>query len=247
MRLAEARDNIRRRLGIVVPIDTTLTNAQAGDAPSWDPHPSNALLDQIIREACSYITTECGITDTGNVISVSVAAQTASVPYLVELSNLPGVPSNQVVTVKAAWWADSTGSGDRPLYPQSFAARERVSWRDWSRAVGLPAWYAVDSYRVYIMPGPEAAGTLKLRVGLGLLAPDDDISHFHGIPEDLVPRVLDVADFLLASVTPADVDMAARLPAFKLRCDDAVDALKRWWNGQNEGYQPRLIARVGRR
>lgn len=247
MDLAHARDEIRRRLGQVPPIDTSLDGAQAGDAPTWEPSPSNPLLDQCIREACSLITTECGVVDNGNIISVSVNAQTDSVPYMVMLNNLTGVPSDQVVTVKGAWWADISGSGDRPLVPQSFAARERVSWRDWSRAPGLPAWYAVDNYRVYVMPAPSTAGTLKLRVGLGLIAPDDDISQFHGLPADYVPRILDVVTFMLAIVTPADTDMAARLPALKLKRDEAIEAIKRWWNSNNPAYQPRVIARVGRR
>lgn len=246
MNLAQSRDVVRRRLGQVPPIDTTLAGAKPGDAPSWDPSPSNAAINQCISEACSMITTECGVVDNANVIEVPIDAQTDNGPYLVPLNTLTGQPTDQVVTVKNAWWADTSEGGDRPLVPQSFEGRERVNWRDWSREPGLPAWYAVDNYRVYLMPAPANGGTLKLRVGLGLIAPMDDISEFHGVPADYVPRIIDVAVFLLASINPADTDMGARLPAMKLKRDEAIYSIRQWYNTQNAAYQPRLIPRIWR-
>lgn len=242
MNRAQMRDWLRRNLGIQPPIDTQLEGAKAGDAPSWQPDPSNASLDQAIRDACAFVNRELRLTDAGSVTSISVTAQTADGPYWLEMNHqITGLRPGSVVGVKAAWW--NNGTDRRQLTPITLEELERDGVRYLDEPVGDPRWYVVSGYRLGVYPAPSAAGTLEGRFTTGLLAPESDAQSFQQIPEEYEQCPLYLALVLIAKVVPDDMEMLTRAKAFEPEASQGLLQLGRWYNSQvSPQRQPSLAA-----
>lgn len=246
MNRAQGRDWVRRTLGIIPPVDAQVPGAKPGDAPPWQPDPSNPLINQAFDNAASYIAGELGVVDAGDAVSVSVAAQTDAGPYWQDLRELEGVRSGSVIGVRRAWWND--GSQRTLLTPIGFDELDRDgrNWRD--EDPGTPLYRDVQNYRLAVFPAPASAGTLEVEVTSSLMAPLHDGEGFEQLPLAFETDMLYCVAFEVAMVLPDDTEMASRAKMLEGARQNAVARITRWMRSQaNEGHQPSIIPAVTRR
>ena len=219
MNLAEGFDWIRRSVGVVPPIDRGV--GDAGEEPSWQPFPSNALLSQAVDHACRIINREIGLGEGPEVISISVGVQTVS-PYVMSLGNVPLMARGSVTTVRRVWWENEL-LRSTTLYKETQQRRNYID-----EAVGTPVDYAVEDYKLYIMPAPSAAGTLKLMVGAAVLGPKGLRDGFHGLPSAYETVPLSIASAMVAGILASDAEMIARKPNLDAMAAAELDSLREW-------------------
>lgn len=247
MTLAEVRDRVRRLLGVVPAVDTLMAGAAAGDNVSWQPHPSNALLNQCIEKACACVSVEAKVTDDGAPLLVDVDAQTEDGPYEVKLGELEGYRAGALNTVKSCWW-HTTDGGDYFLTPTTFYSRERSVLRDWARPPGMPYWYAVEDYRLWLIPAPDTAGQVRIRAGFGMIAPTQDAQDFRGLPNDYMQYLIDIAALEVAMAMPGDTEMQQRIQILSAKRQLAIEMIARWYGSdKQEAAQAQITARTTRR
>lgn len=227
MNRAEMRDWLRRMLGIQPPSDTTLEDAKPGDAPSWQPEPSNARLNQAIADACATINRRLRLTDQQDPISVTVSAQTDNGPYWVSLeTSLDTLPARSITSITGALWND--GSTRTTLTASSLEELRRIFGTIEDTEPSTPTHYIVEHYRAGLWPAPDTAGTLELRVTTGLLAPQSDTEGFRQLPAEYDQCVLYTALVDVAKGALEDSAMAQIAKSYQNEAIRGEDELARW-------------------
>jgi len=221
----------------------------AGMQPTWQPDPSNYKIKSAIRNACSTVNRQINLTDAGSIRQVPIAGQTATGPYILDLAAVPGFTDRSINSIRRAWWFDGTETHQR-LIPTILSSLDRIESQYIGEAASSARRFAIEGYKLYILPAPSSDGYLEFMAGCGILAPDDDTDGFDQIPTDYDPSVLYIALIELAKMLPNDVEMRSRAEAFAPDATAALERLAAWFNGgSNDEVAPDLIfdARMMRR
>jgi hypothetical protein len=205
MTRAQMRDAIRLEMGLPI---AKSRGGNVGDPAKTHPRPTNDLINQKLDDALSMIARESGFSVVSS-LTQAVSAQTANGAYSVSLWSF-GVPtvkqgsSDQVRRV--SWYNGETWE---MLTPSSREAMDRDN-RDWDNTPpSVPQWWWVEGNNLFIAPAPEAAGTLKINAGVGVMGYDTDNAFIEELPATLLPAVRVVAVQMIGLSDPTDPEMQA--------------------------------------
>lgn len=245
---AQLRERIRRdRLGIVTPIEMNLSTAAEGDAPTYQPDPSNNVINAAIEEALSEINGDIFFSGSSGMIPIVVAAQTTGPYYQIDLQTAitSYTGTAQINNVSHAQWTPDDGNATR-LIAKSFRELDRDRG-DWMNApVGVPQNYIIDSYNLYIYPAPSSAGTLNLMTGLSMLSPVDDTDTIGQLPADYHPTIMDMAAVRCIRTMIGNIEMQARLPILVPQIIEGKRLIRRWYISQMQDRQDGVTHRSNR-
>lgn len=244
------RDAIRRKIGIVPPIDAGL--GPSGALPLGQSYPDNAVLNQCIADAIRTINRRCRLHET-NGITVSLSAQTANGPLVQPLTGLIGCATQTSInTVQRLIFTDSAGNVTR-LAATNFFEEDRRRYLFDTLAPGTPQFYFIQGYQLFIYPAPSLAGTLTIWAGTAITQMSDDVSVIDQLPSDYLQAVEDwgalfVCMYMPTSPRPPLPGLLQRLPLWKEMAEKEIAEILEWHNGlMEEEYQPTLAAAIGRR
>ena len=199
------RDMCRVKLGKGLAIEQTPPGPMGDPAPNQK-NPSNYRINQQVRESIAEINLSCGFATSATPLSVAVAAQTADGPVSVDLSGYPG----GINDVMSAWWADSSGNVTPLTYTSSYDLGRDYSLYP-ATEPSTPLQIFIEGYRAWLLPAPSSAGTLNMRLGVGLLAPQNDFEPISQLSPDEAAGLATVVATELAATEVDDQVMASRL------------------------------------
>src|SRR5262249_30274810 len=151
----------------------------AGVAPPWQPEPSNYKLNSAIITAADRVTRECPVPGDTSLTTLNIDAQTASGPYVFNISGMPGFAERDVSMFMRTYWFD--GQTYQEIRPCNLRSLDLNMDNYLNDGPGTPFRVAVEGQFAYLMPAPASAGSFVANVG-GLLAPYSDDEGFFGIP-----------------------------------------------------------------
>lgn len=249
---ADYREWLRLRLGVKTPLeawtqavdldwDHTPLPPQAGAQPDNQIEPSNYKLNSAIVSAANRVTRECRFSDALNFTDINVPSQTAVGPYTLRLDTLPGFPENGVVRVRRSYWYTGTvaDGNPTPVYPALLGQLDAQIDNYLTNGPATPYQIAIEGMLLYLLPGPESAGILRLTVGSGALAPLTDSEGYDGIPEAYTDCVNYIALLELASIMPNDTEMTRRAKDFQDDAAQSMLSLMAWTDNEAlDEFQP---------
>lgn len=226
---AQMRDDIRRNLNKEVAKDRN-PSAADGDPSTVDPAPTNAQLDKALREAISFISVETGFSE-ANPVEVEVAAQTADGAYAINLRSL-SVPVNEVRRV--SWDNGSTRERLKPLQRDELDNTRRQWEND---TVGVPQWFWIEGYKLYLLPSPSSAGTLSIIAGTGIIGFETDNDVIEQLPNDYHPTASDCATWFYADTQQNDSEMAGYAKTFSAKALRGIQNILKFRQKVNKQHQ----------
>jgi len=244
---AEYRDWLRRELGIVPPRDQWLMWQDLGQTPDGPMPPAgaqptdnlqilNSTLNQCIQSACNRVTIECRVPDALRWTDIPVPGQTATGPYTFRLSTLPGFAERSAVRLRRSYWQPPNGQF-QPVTPTDLSQLDTQGVDYLNNGPGAPTQIAIEGDLVYLLPGPDQDGTLRLTVGSGALAPQTDLEGFDGVPSSYDEQVLYIALTEVAMIPTVDAEMRARAQSFAPLAERGLLNLTNWFdNASNDEY-----------
>lgn len=217
---AMMRDVIRHNLNKTTARDYTPTAAY-GDPSSVCPEPSNATLNEKLREAVSMLIRKTGFAEI-NPVDVDIDAQTENGTYSINLRNLP-VPINQIR--RASWNNGDTYRRLTATQRDEFD-NNRQQWEN--ETPSEPRYYWQEGYTLYLLPAPSEAGTLRLIAGTGSVEFETDANTVEQLLNDEQPIVTYLATALYAMTQHSDNEMKDAAKTFLALGQDGInDILKR--------------------
>lgn len=199
-----------------------------GAQPDDSPFPSNSLLDSVITSACNTVTRRCRMLDAIHYTEIAIPSQTAGGPYMLRLDALPGFSDGQAVNIRRAYWI-TTGDTDYQRLEPIFLGQQDTDQSNWMNdGPATPQQIAVEGMSIYLLPGSDTGGTLRLTVGAGLLAPMSDDEGYDGIPEAYDDAVNYLALVELSMIPSGDKEMQARAAAFSPFAQAGLAEIDAW-------------------
>jgi hypothetical protein len=254
MTLAEQRDWLRQRLGVITPIERwnswggASNPAQGprpvpGTQPDWSPAPSNVLLNSAISTACDVVNRNANLSGS-HIRYHDVAATSSNGPQAIELASLEGYPQRSIISIRKAWWLTSPGDTSTAfrLQPRVIGDLDRRGASYIADGPGTPFEFWVDGYTLFIHFGASAAGQVAYVAGDGLLAPLTDNDTFDPIPSSYDTCILNIALVELGKMLPNDTEMKARAVAFTPDAASGLNDIMSWFAGMSsDEMNPTLI------
>lgn len=210
-----------------------------GAQPSWALVPSDYTLNSVIRSACATVIRKCRVQNALHFTEVDIASQTATGPFILRLDALPGFADGQVVRLRRSYWTQDSGVTFTRVMPVLLSQQD-IEMSNWmNNGPGTPTQIAVEGMQIYVLPGPDTAGTLRMTVGSGCLAPLMDDEGYDGIPEAYDDAINYVALMELAAVLAGDAEMQKRLSVFAPFAAEGLKELEAWFdNAALEDFEP---------
>lgn len=242
---AQFRDAIRHNLNKRTALDDDPVNGKAGEPSSRFPWPDNRLINQKLDEAISFLSRKARFSEvTGIEVSVALGTETPQTVSLRTVGLDQGLQLGQINEVRRVYWDD--GSTKTRLIP---VAREELD-REWrafqSEDVGVPRCFSIEGYTLSLYPGSDAAGTLVLIVGAGIVGFMTDADTIEQLPVDYHTVPQHLATGMLAALQTEDVEMQDAAKTFMAMGLDGVADVKRHLARQNVQQQRNLpIASFG--
>jgi len=240
---AQIRDRVRRvYLGITPPIDpqpgtgAPVPGAQAGDAPTQRPDPSNAVLNDCLEMAVADLCRKCDYHE-NRVEAFPVAAYPAgfSGPAWVGLQEFLG--SANLRDIKRVVWTDSTHPPTL-LQGTSWQTRDRLQQPQEAVPCGLPVFYLLQGYELGLLPAPTAAGTLSMLLGTSPYGPVTDQDILRQLPVDFHEVVFVGAAIRSLSRIAEDAEAQAKLSTLVPVWLTGVGEVMTYKNGALRAQQP---------
>lgn len=243
----EFRDSIRRKLGIIPPIDVVGTAALPGDQPTNYPYPTNMQINDALLGAVSDINRECQFHVQQYTVPVPPFPAGSRGPFQLDLSNLNpntfGVlvsPVGHVNDVLRVLWVP-TGGIQQLLTPSNRDYLDRAGIGDYySDVASVPKTWYVEQYSLYLLPAPVVAGTLVLTLGTGIVGLDCEDSVIDQVPIDFQDVFEYQAIVRLAKTQTLDVEAQERASMFGADAVLGMHQLKAWREGVSGAPQPAL-------
>lgn len=232
---AQFRDVVRRNLGIRPPVDDGI--GFAGDEPSGQASPKNAEIDATLEEAIAYLNTEAGFRATE--FSYPIAAVSAT--YVGPLAQYMGSntqPPNLLTDVRRATWYNGTVT--TVLTPTSQVEQDRLQTNYLQQGPSTPTQYWIQSYTVYLLPAPAAAGTLSLYGGTAIYGFTGDNGTIDQLPVEMQYAVSDCATWLLLRRRAAIPEYAQMLGQYVQSAAIWAQKLKDWAASLNREFTPSI-------
>lgn len=253
---AQFRDSIRRKLGIVPPIDISLSNP-AGAQPTNSPYPTNMQINDALQDAISDVNRECGFHVNRFSVPVPVDPSVPFGPFRIDLSNLApnteGVlvaPTGRIIDVKRVLWYPGLvreGTPTTPpvlLYPTTRDNLDRSDNNNYYAAPSsFPQGYYVEEYSLWITPGQSEDGTYLLTCGTGITGLQCDNDVIDQIPIDY-QNIFDYGGVYHLSITQTmDAEAQARAQAFGPLFTQGMVRFKSWINDGTGAAEPVMLFR----
>lgn len=223
---AQMRDAIRRDLQILPPFDQG--TGIEGEQPSYARFPSNAVINQKLNEALAYLSAKVGYSvNTDYEIEVDVTTENGAQGF--SLSDpRDGMGIATVDDVRQVLWDDGTTT--YLLQPRNYHEMDRAGWQWQNESPGVPRWYWIEGYTLYILPGSGTAGTLRCIIGDGMTTYTNDASTIQGLPVTYHTGVQYIADMLIAASQPQDAEMRNFYAMYKPMAAEWVEQIGQWYN-----------------
>lgn len=238
---ADYREWLRTRLGITTPRqqwqlqdDLGLVPAppqpDPGVQPSWDLTVTNSMLNQCIESAAKTAIRECRVANAINFtdLPVSAMASTDTGPYTFLLSSIPVFGGGDPVRLRRSYWFD--GTTYQQVMPANLSQLDVQNVDYLNNGPGTPTQIAIEGNLVYLMPGPQTDGILRLTVGSGALAPLTDTEGYDGVADSYADALNYIALVELAAMLTSNKEMAQRAAAFAPMAAKSIQDLTAWFD-----------------
>lgn len=184
---AEFRDEVRRSMNIVPPIDVSLSNP-AGAQPFNYPNPTNQQINQAFQQAISQTNREAGFHVTEYTLPVAAIDATTEGPFGIYLGDLTPNTTGSTVAFppkgiindvqRLLWLPAAAGSVPVLVLPKFRDNLDRSGNSSYYRTfpAAIPQFWYIEGYTLYVTPSQSTTGSYILTVGTGLanFACDDD-------------------------------------------------------------------------
>lgn len=253
---AEFRDRIRRKLGIVPPIDVVGSGAAPGDQPSNYPSPTNMQINDALIDAIADINRECQYhVETYNV-PVSSTNGSAYGPFVLDMEDFtPNTSMSRIFDnnghindIQRVLWQPSGTGPSQLLEPVTRGQLDRNFLSQYYAF--LPSnpqkWY-VEAYKLYITPSQNVSGTYTITAGTGLvgLMCDDDV--LDQCPEQWQNTFESQAIKRLSMMDTENVESQERYAEYGLFADKGIAQWQAWRHDTSGTPQPYLAFKSYRR
>jgi hypothetical protein len=210
-----------------------------GTPSTTDPRPIIAEYNWSLDEAVRKINRRAFPDSSGAQKSITVSAQTASGPYLLDTSAaIAGVwTAGEVTDIYDAWWQDATGG--RLHLNHTTADTIRSDRSDiYNEVPSTPTFLWMDGQTLNLFPAPAAAGTLQVitRFCLPLLSSDTDSCS--ALPEAYHSTIWQLGALLLAGLYPNDTEMQNRIAVLTPESEESLLDVMRWQREREAGPTP---------
>lgn len=250
---AEFRDEVRRCLGIVPPIDDPASGAQAGEQPTNAPKPTNQEINQALQNAVS----DCnrGAEFHQDRFDIPVPAQVSGTlgPFQINLATLDpntfGVlvsPIARIVSVQRVLWHSGTQANPTsqpvllaPVYRDNLDRGGNTDY--FNVPASLPQQWYVDGYSLLITPAQNVVGVYQLTCATGIrgLMCDQDV--LDQVPIDYQNIFLYGAVFHVCIAETQDVEWKDRAAVYGARFERGIIQFKGWVYGGTGAPSPVLV------
>lgn len=220
------RDAVRRRLGRGVASDGT-PPGPVGQPALNQKNPTNSSINMMVHEVVAELNLSCEFAVGSTPLQYSVAAQTVNGPVSIDLTGYPG----GINSVMSAWWEDSNSNVTPLAYTSSYDLGRDFSMYP-SVEPSTPLQIFVEGYRAWLLPAPDTAGTLFMRVGVGLLAPQNDWEPISQLSND---EAAGLATIVAAELAATEID------------DQVMESRLKWLAPKSQEWKSRIATSVGRR
>lgn len=245
---AEFRDSIRRKMGIVPPIDVSMSNP-AGAQPTNFPDPTNQQINDALTDAISDINRECGFHVTGFLVPVAAQAGTIVGPFGIYLGDLqPNTSTTPILSpnarvldvLRVLWVPDSSVIPVliQPVYRDSID-RSGVS-QYYSAYPSQPQQWYVEGYVLYITPAQSETGKYYLTCGTGIADFGCDDGVIDQIPYDYQNIFEYAAIVNIAIGKPMDVEAQSLVQMYAPKASAGINRFKEWKLGGTGAPQPTM-------
>lgn len=237
---AQFRDQIRRYIGIVPPIDVPNATALPGQQPTNYPVPANQQINQCLTDAIANINRECQYHVQAIDVPVPAADPTIYGPYQIDMS-LFTTQTALVNDIQRVLW---TSSGGVPQIIQP-VTRDQLDRNFVSQYYAFqpsqPELYYVEGYSVYITPAQNSAGTYTFTCGTGLVGLQNDGDVLDQCPDQFQNTFVYEAIRLLAMTQTLDVEAETR---YQMYGQQALIGMRQWkeWRHNLSGTQQPTLA-----
>lgn len=249
---AAFRDEVRRCLGIIPPIDVPGSGAAPGDQPSNSPKPTNQEINQALQNAVSDCNRDTEFHQ--DRFDVPVTAQSSDLlgPFFIELSTLNpnrvGVlvqPVARIITVQRVTWhpgeLSETLTNQTLLTPVFRDSLDRSGTSDYyTIPASTPRYWFVDGYGLLITPAQNIAGVFQLTCATGIRGLQCDTDTLDGVPIDYQNIFLYGAIMHVSIAETQDVEWKDRAGAYGGMFRQGVQQFKRWVYGGTGAPQPTM-------
>jgi len=247
---ADYREWVRMRLQVKSPLAQWLLARDLGwehseippppgAQPETQQDPTNYVINNAIARAQDTIVRECYIIDAHNYTDIPVPAMapTAVGPQVLNFLDFPGFMDREPTKIRRAYWFD--GLTYNRLLPVNMMQMDQVLSQYMNNGPGVPYQFGTEGGNMFLLPGTESAGTLRLSVGGGFSAPLTDDEGYEGIPESYDDCVNYIALLEIAQLMASDTEMQARAKNFEDEKVRSMIALQNWFdNASNEEFLP---------
>lgn len=248
---AEMRDEIRRMIGILPPIDLVPSiGALPGAQPSNYPVPTNQQINSCLTNAISNINRECQYHV--NVYNVPVAAGGTSTygPYAISMEDFTPntsataifTPSGLVNNILRVLWTPQGGQPNNLIQPISRDNLDRSGVSNYQNLLpSQPTWWYVEGYTVYITPAQDAAGTYTFTCGTGLVGLQTDADVLDQCPDQYQNTFYYETIKLIGMANPQDVELQSLVQTYGQMAEAGKRDWKAWRHNNSGAQQASLL------
>lgn len=241
---AEHRDQVRRLLGYIPPVDDNV--GVPGEVPTVNPWPDNPFLDVAIDDTVAWMSRKVKVAGDAAPILYPVPSQTANGPYQITLQQI--APLGVVNDVRrVAWLQDNQNEQTLRRWNREEVDRDRLSGF-MTQVPGAPEAYWVEFGKLSLWPAPQTAGTLSIMFGKSLWSQaqtiDDEIVEI--IPSDYWP-IIDYRTALLVCLQqPEDMVEAPRAAMIQQMLNEILPEFESWVRRQSRMQEASMVPLTGR-
>jgi hypothetical protein len=236
--LPEARDSVRRRLGVPVAKDV----GGAVGEPANMPFPSNGNINDVLNEELARLDTFKRLMPKRDyAIVLSPVSSGFRGPMEVPLDDdqwQPKPGEGGIIELFSAGWQTGTNpSSWQPLNVSTRAQSEydRVSYLNDMPSTPSDVW--IDRRVLFVYPAVNVSGTVKINAREGVGDWTDDTGALAYLPPNLQPALFDMVAVEIANQHAGDTEMARRLQILMPMGEVGRQRIMAWAANENPGNQ----------
>lgn len=232
--LAQMRDQVRRILQIIPPVDFASPGA-VGAVPPGQPDPDNPTINQMINAACDALNrlVRCGPIVDLSPIGVPPAPPGKTGPLYIAFDPTES-NSDDVNEINNATWIDSITGLPTRLKPYAYyqASRYFTPFLQFTPS-RLPIYFQMEGNNLSVLPPPLYAGQIILTVQEGLqdLVTDSDTIAASTLGPSYQTAILYYAAALISARMATDVEANDRFQKYYALAQEGYQAIYTWKMG----------------
>lgn len=232
---ADMRDDVRRLLAIIPPIDTA--SGAAGAQPPAQPDPDNPTINTAINQAIEALNRIVRIGPfTDYTIAIPASTLTKRSFAWVDVSSIEP-PRHGVIhatEILDVLWTDSDGNTNRLQPQQYYGGTKGYTQFQQYKPGARPSQFITTGAQIGLLPAPTTAGVLTFSAASGIdaLLSDTDVPQF--IPDDYEFCLVYWAVMLLSAREAQSVEAQSRFPIFQQLAVQTMLQVYQWKNGYDD-------------